>query len=85
MGAATESTTPLRELPETDRRQALPDWIVCLGDSREALGGMVTCPQNGRTPLAECLDCHLLETVARERDPRIACETGVHEAVVSST
>ncbi len=37
--------------------------------------GWVPCPIGGLAMVADCLDCHLLETVAGERDPRMSCAT----------
>lgn len=50
-------------------------WIVCAGATRYARRGRVMCPQWGIREATECLACHLLETVANERDPRVACAT----------
>jgi hypothetical protein len=35
----------------------------------------VKCPQRGNVSAGECLACHLLATVANERDLRLACST----------
>jgi hypothetical protein len=50
-------------------------WIVCAGTTRYARRGRVTCPRGGVREATECLACHLLETFADERDPRVACAT----------
>lgn len=50
-------------------------WIVCAGATRDVSRGNVKCPQRGIVSAKECLSCHLLVTVARERDVRLACST----------
>ena len=50
-------------------------WIVCIGATREVTGGRVSCPRVGAVSAVDCLACHLLVTVAAERDPRWACAT----------
>jgi hypothetical protein len=53
------------------------DWIVCLGEAREARDGAVACPRlDGRmTPLVECEECHLLAWRRDERDRTMTCST----------
>ena len=48
-------------------------WIVCAGQTRDVINGLVSCPLLGPVALSDCLGCHLLVTVARERDVRRAC------------
>ena len=48
-------------------------WIVCEGAPRDVSDGLVPCPYHGPTPVSVCMDCHLLETLAAERDPRLSC------------
>jgi hypothetical protein len=44
-------------------------WVVCVGDARSARDGRVDCPvRDRRVPLAACLLCRHLETLAGERD-----------------
>ena len=50
-------------------------WIVCAGATRDVSRGGVNCPQRGNVRAADCLACHLLVTVADERDPRLGCST----------
>jgi len=50
-------------------------WIVCGGVTRDVRRGRVKCPQRGNVSAGECLACHLLATVANERDLRLACST----------
>jgi len=50
-------------------------WIVCAGATRDVSRGLVKCPQRGIVSAQECLGCHLLVTVADERDLRLACST----------
>jgi hypothetical protein len=63
----------------TDIGQALgddhPSWIVCRGKTRDVIQGMVHCPQNGTASVDVCLGCHLLATLARERNLRLGCTT----------
>lgn len=48
-------------------------WIVCAGATRKVSHGRVHCPRRGTVSAIECLACHLLVTVADERNPRRAC------------
>jgi hypothetical protein len=48
-------------------------WVVCAGHTRDVIDNRVTCPRLGSVSLTDCLGCHLLVTVARERDDRRAC------------
>ena len=48
-------------------------WIVCFGHTRDASDDRVRCPRLGSVTIRDCLECHLLVTVARERDERRAC------------
>ena len=50
-------------------------WMVCFGATREVSGGLVSCPRAGTVSLGDSLACHLLVTIAAERDPRLACAT----------
>jgi hypothetical protein len=50
-------------------------WIVCAGATRDVSRGNLNCPQRGIVSAKECLSCHLLVTVAEERDLRLACST----------
>jgi hypothetical protein len=50
-------------------------WIVCAGATRDVSRGHVKCPQRGIVNAKECLGCHLLVTIAHERDLRLACST----------
>jgi hypothetical protein len=50
-------------------------WIVCAGATRVVSGGRVKCPRWGTVSAMECMACHLLVTVADERNPRRACST----------
>jgi hypothetical protein len=50
-------------------------WIVCAGATRDVCRGLVDCPRWGSVDAVDCLACHLLETLANERDPRRACST----------
>lgn len=64
----------------TDRQQhsrllARISWVQCQHELREMQDGWVPCPIGGLAMAADCLDCHLLETVAGERDPRVSCAT----------
>lgn len=54
-------------------------WIVCIGATREVNGGRVSCPRVGAVSAVDCLTCHLLVTVAAERDPRWGCATAEYE------
>jgi hypothetical protein len=50
------------------------EWIACRGAVRPITEhGRVDCPIGGWVRLARCLTCARLETVAAERDPRMAC------------
>ena len=64
----------------TGRRQRVEErgssiWIVCAGATRDVSRGRVECPQRGIVNAKECLGCHLLVTIAHERDLRLACST----------
>ena len=48
-------------------------WIVCFGHTRDVSEDRVSCPRRGSVTMRDCLACHLLVTVARERDVRRAC------------
>ena len=48
-------------------------WIVCAGHTRDVIDGLISCPLLGSVALSDCLGCHLLVTVAQERDVRRAC------------
>jgi len=50
-------------------------WVVCAGVTRDVRRGLVKCPQRGNVSAGECLACHLLVTLANERDLRLACST----------
>lgn len=50
-------------------------WIVCQHATREVAGGLVPCPRGGHVAIGGCIDCHLLESLATERDPRLSCAT----------
>jgi len=50
-------------------------WIVCAGATREVSRGQVNCPRDGVISAVECLACHLLVTIAHERNSRMACST----------
>jgi hypothetical protein len=50
-------------------------WLVCAEATRYVHHGLVKCPRGGVLEAAECLACHLLETLESERDPRVACST----------
>lgn len=50
-------------------------WIVCAGATCDVSRGRVKCPQRGTVSAMECMGCHLLVTVADERDLRLACST----------
>ncbi len=69
----------LGRLPGGDTRRPTsrggPAWIVCCGRTLEVHEDQAHCPREGVVSLHECLDCHLLVTIARERDPRYACST----------
>lgn len=73
--------------PRATRRVALPidsaalaepgQWVVCGGAVRDATGGRVTCPLQGRAvTLGECIGCHCLMTHSGERDPLTDCAIG---------
>lgn len=52
-------------------------WVACLGRVHDVRAGRVGCPLLGRAvSLRECLDCHLLLTVADEREGWTACAIG---------
>jgi hypothetical protein len=53
-----------------------PRWIICQGAERAVTDGRVRCPLKGRVTLAQCLGCHLLETLADERARRSGCVAG---------
>ena len=51
-------------------------WIICHGAERVVRDGFVRCPVNGSAGIARCMECHLLETLADERNVRVECRTG---------
>jgi hypothetical protein len=52
------------------------DWIVCLGETRSVIDGMIACPLRGRSvPVGLCGDCHLLTWRHDEREARPSCST----------
>jgi hypothetical protein len=51
-------------------------WIICHGAERVVRDGLVRCPLKGSAGIARCVECHLLETLAAERDRRVECGTG---------
>ena len=66
----TAAVQPAR-LAEAER------WVACLGSVHDVRAGRVDCPLlSGFVSLRECLDCHLLLTVADERDGWTACAVG---------
>jgi hypothetical protein len=76
-------TLPISDSPRRGRaedsgrtRRGVSGWIVCAGATRAISRGRVKCPRWGAVSAMECLACHLLVTVAPERDPRLACSTG---------
>lgn len=57
--------------------EAPGQWVVCGGAIREATGGRVDCPLQGRAvALGECIGCHCLVTHSAERDPLTDCAIG---------
>ncbi|HEX9634901.1 MAG TPA: hypothetical protein VGB34_05380 [Candidatus Limnocylindria bacterium] len=48
-------------------------WIVCRGAERDVRDGVVRCPLKGNIDVAHCMECHLLETLAAERDRSLEC------------
>ncbi|MEX1072852.1 MAG: hypothetical protein WED86_04050 [Chloroflexota bacterium] len=50
-------------------------WIVCDAVTREIVRGRIDCPRRGLVLVSQCLDCHRLETLEEERDPRLSCAT----------
>jgi len=76
-------TLPIGDAPRRGRAEdsgltprGVSGWIVCAGATRAISRGRVKCPRLGAVSAMECLACHLLVTVAPERDPRLACSTG---------
>ena len=66
----TAAVQPAR-LAEAER------WVACLGSVHVVRAGRVDCPLlSGSVSLRECLDCHLLLTVADEREGWAACAVG---------
>ena len=57
----------------SDHVPAGDSWIVCAGHTRDVIDERVICPRLGSVTLGDCLGCHLLVTVARERDVRRGC------------
>lgn len=52
-------------------------WVACLGSVHDVRAGRVDCPLvSGTVGLRECLDCHLLLTVADEREGWTSCGIG---------
>ena len=52
-------------------------WVACLGSVHDVRAGRVDCPLlSGTVSLRECLACHLLLTVADEREGWTACAIG---------
>ena len=52
-------------------------WVASLGSVHDVRAGRVGCPLLGRAvSLQGCLDCHLLLTVADEREGWTACTIG---------
>ena len=58
-----------------DIGRASPSWVVCGGKTRDVIAGLVCCPRQGSVNADVCSECHFLLTLARERDPRLACST----------
>jgi len=48
-------------------------WIVCDAVTRDVVRSRIDCPGGGQVPVSQCLDCHRLETLEEERDPRLSC------------
>jgi hypothetical protein len=53
------------------------DWLVCRGEQRDVVDGMVSCPAAAGegTSIGECLDCHHLEAFSKDRRPEYSCST----------
>jgi hypothetical protein len=60
------------------RDEGEPDgWLVCLGETRLMQQGRVECAvRPGQVPVEVCLRCHLLQTLAGERDMPSCDATG---------
>ena len=52
-------------------------WIICHGAEHAVRDGLVRCPLKEWVDVARCVECHLLETLAAERDRRLECRAGV--------
>jgi hypothetical protein len=50
------------------------DWIVCRGETRDVVDGVVACPIQGPMHVAVCAECRHLEAVQAEWR-RLECRT----------
>lgn len=65
---------PIHAPGPPDAPDAPSQWVICGGAIREAVGGRVSCPLQGRAvALGECIGCHCLVTHSGERDPLTDC------------
>ena len=59
------------------------EWIVCLGETRVAVGSVVSCPRrdDAAVSIDECWECHLLAWRSNERDLAALCTTMAEDTI----
>lgn len=60
--------------PARHHRRVAIQWLVCMGSARDVRHGRLTCPlRSEEVDVSGCRSCHLLVTIAGEREPETDC------------